>query len=152
MRGKTLAAGAWLFGMASALSGLLDIGWVTFMRRVSPFERFQTAFGGSASWLTSPACGSWPLVSAFCYAGQPPSAAGLAILFRVLDIIAARLLARMLSVFSAPAVIHLILRYPHDHGARGAKIYNVAAIAAFWILACALASLRRDRSARVLHP
>ena len=56
----------------------------------------------------------------------------------------------MLSVFSAFGVIPLILKYPHDHGAWEANIYNLTAIAAFWILASVLASPHRVENAKAL--
>ncbi len=72
--------------------------------------------------------------------------AGVAILSRVLDVRAARLLALMLMVFSALALAPLILRYPHGHSSWGVNAYNLAAVGAVWILAEWLASRRSPQA------
>jgi predicted tellurium resistance membrane protein TerC len=72
--------------------------------------------------------------------------AGIAILSKMLDVLAARLLALMLLVFSALALAPLIVAYPRDHGAWGGNEYNLAAVAAVWIFAESLAS--RDAQGR----
>lgn len=81
--------------------------------------------------------------------------AGLAILSRVQDVLAARLLGLMLLLFSALALAPLVFAYPHAHPAWGGNSYNLAAIGAAWILAAALASRRpelaRDDVGRVVR-
>jgi uncharacterized membrane protein len=72
--------------------------------------------------------------------------AGLAILSRVLGLLAAWLLGLMLLVFSALALAPLVFAYPHAHAAWGGNAYNLMAVGAAWILAGALAS-RRPESA-----
>jgi uncharacterized membrane protein YphA (DoxX/SURF4 family) len=66
--------------------------------------------------------------------------AGLAILCGILDVLAARLLALMLLVFSVLVLTPPILVMPHDHVAWGANAYNLAAVGAVWIFAESIAS------------
>ena len=71
--------------------------------------------------------------------------AGLAILFGILDVLAARLLALMFFVFNLVALPQFILANPKHHAAWGGSAYNLAAVAAAWILADAMASYRVER-------
>jgi uncharacterized membrane protein YphA (DoxX/SURF4 family) len=71
--------------------------------------------------------------------------AGIAILSRVLDVLAARLLALMLLVFSALALPPLILASPHDHVAWGSNAYNLAAVGAAWIFVESIARRRAEQ-------
>jgi hypothetical protein len=66
--------------------------------------------------------------------------AGLAILFGILDVVATRLLALMLLVFSALVLSPGIFATPRDHAAWGANAYNLAAVGAAWIVADWLAT------------
>lgn len=68
--------------------------------------------------------------------------AGLGILSGVLDVLAARLLAVMLLVFSVLALAPLIPAAPREHVSWGANAYNLAAVAAAWIMAGWLAAHR----------
>lgn len=61
--------------------------------------------------------------------------AGIAIFIGVCDVLAARLLAVMLLVFSALTLAPMIAAYSTDQGAWGANVYNIAAIASAWVLA-----------------
>jgi uncharacterized membrane protein YphA (DoxX/SURF4 family) len=65
--------------------------------------------------------------------------AGIAILTRLLDVLAARLLALMLLVFSALALAPIIVAYPHSQIAWGSNAYNLVAAASVWIFACTIA-------------
>jgi hypothetical protein len=66
--------------------------------------------------------------------------AGIAIVSEILDVLAARLLALMLLVFGVLGLAPQILAAPHDHEAWGGNAYNLAAIAATWVVADSLAS------------
>jgi len=61
--------------------------------------------------------------------------AGIAILLGILDVLAARLLALMLLVFSVLALAPPVFRDPRSHAAWGANAYNLAAAGAAWIFA-----------------
>jgi uncharacterized membrane protein YphA (DoxX/SURF4 family) len=58
---------------------------------------------------------------------------GVGIVSSLLDVLAARLLAVMLLVFSVLALAPQIFAYPHDHAAWGVNAYNLAAVGATWI-------------------
>jgi surface polysaccharide O-acyltransferase-like enzyme len=61
--------------------------------------------------------------------------AGLAILSGIRDVLAARLLALMLLVFSAFVLTPMIFALPRNHVAWGGNAYNLAAVGAAWIVA-----------------
>jgi uncharacterized membrane protein len=82
----------------------------------------------------------WVIVTGICFV-----LAGLAILCGVLDVLAARLLALMFLVFNALALPQFIFANPTDHAAWGGNAYNLAAVAASWVLADALASRHAER-------
>jgi uncharacterized membrane protein len=84
----------------------------------------------------------WTIVTGVCFV-----LAGVAILARILDVVAARSLAMMLLVFSALAVLPLIPASPHNHIAWGANAYNLAAVEAVWIFADSLQDNRAGREA-----
>ena len=71
--------------------------------------------------------------------------AGIAILSGILDVLAARLLALMLLVFSVLALAPEPLAHPRDHIAWGSNAYNLAAVGAAWIFAESIAARRRER-------
>lgn len=66
--------------------------------------------------------------------------AGLAILSGILDVLAARLLALMLLVFSAFVLMPMIFALPRNHVAWGGNAYNLAAVGTAWIVAGWLAA------------
>lgn len=70
--------------------------------------------------------------------------AGIAILCGILDVLATRLLALMLLIFSVFALSPQIYTYPRDHAAWGVNVYNLAAVGAALILAEWLAGRRRE--------
>jgi len=90
----------------------------------------------------------WTIVTGICFI-----LAGLAILSEILDVLAARLLALMLFVFSVVTLLPKIFAFPHAHDVWGGNAYNLAAVASAWILAASLASrdveLRHDARARL---
>jgi hypothetical protein len=69
--------------------------------------------------------------------------AGLAIVSRILEVLAARLLALMLFVFSVLVLAPQIVASPHDHEAWGGNAYNLAAVGATLVVAEWLAGRRR---------
>ena len=70
--------------------------------------------------------------------------AGIAILSGILDVLAARLLALMLLVFSVLVLAPGPLAHPHNHVAWGSNAYNLAAVGAAWIFAESIAIRRRE--------
>jgi len=68
--------------------------------------------------------------------------AGLAMISGVFDVLAARLLALMLLVFSAFVLGPLMFSSPHNHISWGANAYNLAAVGAAWIVAECIAWVR----------
>jgi len=65
--------------------------------------------------------------------------AGIAIVIRVADVAAAKLLALMLLVFSAVTLVPGLIAYPHEEGNWGGNFYEIVAAASAWIVAEALA-------------
>jgi hypothetical protein len=61
--------------------------------------------------------------------------AGLAILTGMLDVLAARMLALMLLLFSAVSLIPRVVAAPHQHVPWGSNAYNLAAVGSVWIYA-----------------
>lgn len=74
--------------------------------------------------------------------------AGLAIISRILDVLAARLLGLMLFIFTLIVLLPRALAAPHAHVAWGSNAYNLTAVAAAWILS---AWLETSRKAHILH-
>ncbi len=71
---------------------------------------------------------------------------GLAILTGILDVLAARLVALMLLVFSALVLAPGAFAHPHNHVPWGSNAYNLAAAGAFFI--CAESIVTRRGSSR----
>ena len=76
--------------------------------------------------------------------------AGLAILSGILDVLATRLIALLLSVFSALVLAPMIFAFLRDHVAWGGNAYNLAAVGAAWIVADWLATCEQPVQQR--HP
>ena len=68
--------------------------------------------------------------------------AGLAIVIRVADVLAARLLALMFLVFSAVTLIPLLIAAPHDEANWGGNLYELVVAASAWLYAEFAAKLR----------
>jgi uncharacterized membrane protein len=75
--------------------------------------------------------------------------AGSAILTGILDVLAARLLALMLLVFSAFSLIPRLVAAPHQHIPWGSNAYNLAAVGSVWIYAEFIAKRRTARKSDV---
>jgi uncharacterized membrane protein len=82
----------------------------------------------------------WTIATGICFV-----LAGLAILSGILDVLAARLLALMLLVFSALTLVPMIFLFPHRHDVWGGNAYNLAAAGAALILAESLARRHTER-------
>jgi uncharacterized membrane protein YphA (DoxX/SURF4 family) len=76
-------------------------------------------------------------------------AAGVAILSGVLDVIAARLLALMLFIFSVFVLAPGAVMHAPNHVSCGSNAYNLTAVGAIWIFAESLAMLRQQRRTAV---
>jgi uncharacterized membrane protein len=68
--------------------------------------------------------------------------AGLGIITRIHDVLAARLLAVMLLIFSVVVLAPRVFAHPHDLVTWGSSAYNLTAVAAAWILSAWLAAPR----------
>lgn len=116
----------WIVGLCSIEFGLNHLMGIEATARLVPKwipfgQDFWVAFTGAAFAL-----------------------AGVAILIRVLDVVAARLLALMLLVFSGLALAPLIFLYPHNQAAWGTNVYNLVAVASVWIFASSIAHPQRN--------
>ena len=118
---------AWIFGSCVVLFGLQHLVNLHAPSNVAmvpvwmPFgPSFWVAFTGTAFVL-----------------------AGIAIIIRVADVPAARLLALMLLVFSALTLVPMLVAAPHQEANWGANLYNLVAAASAWILADALAPAKK---------
>ena len=115
----------WIFGLCSVDFGLAHLTGIpvaaTFVPKWMPLGGpFWTVLTGIAFIL-----------------------AGLAIISGVLDVLAARLLALMLLIFSLLLLTPRIFASPHGHVAWGANAYNLTAVGAAWIVAEWLAMRRK---------
>lgn len=112
----------WTFGLCSVVFGL---GHLTAVHDVAPMIPNWMPLGGAF----------WIVLTGIAFV-----LAGLAILSGILDVLAARLLALMLLIFSLVVLAPMIFAYPHNHIAWGGNAYNLAAVGAAWIVADWLAT------------
>lgn len=77
----------------------------------------------------------WVILTGICFV-----LAGLAILSRIQDVLAARLLALMFLAFNAFALPPFIFANPRDHAAWGGNAFNLALVGAAWIFAESLSA------------
>ncbi len=121
----------WTLGVCSVNFGLAHL---TGVQVTSSFVPKWMPLGGNF----------WAIVTAICFV-----LAGLAIMARILDVPAARLLTLMLFVFSAVVLAPPVFASPRDHVAWGANAYNLAAVGAVWTFASSIAknyaAQQRDR-------
>jgi uncharacterized membrane protein len=119
----------WVFGLCSVDFGLAHL---TGVQGVAPLVPKWIPMGGDF----------WAVLTGIAFI-----LAGLAIVIGIFDVVAARLLALMLLVFSALALAPHLLTSPHSHLAWGGNAYNLVAVGAGWIVAEYIASQRiaRDR-------
>jgi uncharacterized membrane protein YphA (DoxX/SURF4 family) len=111
-----------IFGLCSVFFGLAHI---TGMQGVAAMIPNWMPLGGIF----------WAILTGIAFV-----LAGLAIISGILGVLAARLLALMLLIFSAFVLVPMIFAYPHNHIAWGGNAYNLAAVGAAWILADWLAT------------
>jgi uncharacterized membrane protein len=113
--------GKWLFGLSCIDFGLAHFTFVkltaAFIPAWIPFHEFWAVLTGIAFVL-----------------------AGLAIVTGIQDVLAARLTALMLFLFSVLILTPHIFAKPHDHLTWGSDAYNLTAVAAAWILSAWLNS------------
>lgn len=124
----------WVFGICSIIIGLAHLTAPHALAYMVP------------KWIP-PGQSFWVILTGVCFV-----LAGLAILSGVVDVLAARLLALMLLVFSAIALLPMIFVFPHRHTAWGANAYNLAAVGSAWILAELLAKRRETVAQRAETP
>jgi uncharacterized membrane protein len=123
----------WIFGISSIVFGLNHFNAVasntSFVPTWLPFgQAFWVVFTGTAFVL-----------------------AGISIVSGILDVLAARLLALMLFVFSAVTLLPGLVAGPPDEGTWGGNAYEIVAVASAWILAEWLAARERGWSNRRLR-
>ena len=129
---RAVLAGRWIVGLCSINFGLAHLTGIPFVARMVP------------KWM--PLGGSFWAV----FTGIAFILAGLAVLSRILDVPAARLLGLMLLLFSAIVLLPGIFVLPHNHVAWGANAYNFAAVGAVWIFADAIARRRNSIDQEIL--
>lgn len=117
----------WTFGLSSIVFGLAHL---TGVPQVSAMVPKWMPWGGNI----------WAILTGVAFV-----LAGIAMLSRTLDLVAARLLALMLFIFSVLVLAPAPLARPHDHVAWGSNAYNLAAVGAAAIFAESLAMSRRAR-------
>ena len=112
----------WIFGLCS-----IDFG-------LSHLTNLRDNFIYVPKWMPLGA-EFWVIVTGICFV-----LAGFATLSVILDVLAARLLGLMFFAFNLIALPQFIFADPRDHAAWGGYAYNLAAVAACWILADSVAA------------
>jgi uncharacterized membrane protein len=118
--------GKWLFGLSCIDFGLAHF---TFLKATGAFI---------PAWI--PFHEFWAISTGIAFV-----LAGLAIVTGVQDVLAARLTALMLFLFSVLILTPHIFAKPHDHITWGSDAYNLTAVAAAWILSAWLTFSRSSR-------
>ena len=113
------------FGLASIDFGLAHM---TGMQAVSSMVPKWMPFGGEF----------WAMLTGCAFV-----LAGIAILTGIMDVLAARLLALMLLVFSVLVLAPGALAHPRNHVPWGSNAYNLAAVGAYLICAESIVTRRR---------
>jgi uncharacterized membrane protein len=125
---RTILVARWIFGVCSVDFGLAHL---TDVKDLAVYVPKLMPLGGDF----------WTILTGICFV-----LAGLAILSGILDVLAARLLALMLLVFSVLTLLPMIFALPHRHDVWGGNAYNLAAVAAAWILADSIANRQKERT------
>jgi uncharacterized membrane protein len=123
---RTTAVTRWIVGLSSVDFGLAHLTGIPAVAPLVP------------KWIP-PAQNFWVVLTGVAFV-----LAGVAILSRLYDVLAARLLALMLLVFSALVLAPQIPAFPHVKDAWDANAFNLAAVAAVWIFAEWLAIRRAE--------
>lgn len=118
----TILIARWIFGLCSIDFGL---GHLTDLKDNLVYVPNWMPLGAQF----------WVIATGICFV-----LTGLAILSRIRDVLAARLLGLMFLAFNVVALPHFIFAYPKNHAAWGGSAYNLAAVGACWILADTLAT------------
>jgi uncharacterized membrane protein YphA (DoxX/SURF4 family) len=111
----------WTFGLSSVCFGLAHLAGV---QAVAPMVPKWMPLGGNF----------WTVLTGIAF-----MLAGAAILAGILDVLAARLLALMLLIFSALVLAPPLFALPRAHVAWGSNAYNLAAVGAAWLFAESIA-------------
>jgi uncharacterized membrane protein len=117
----------WVIGLSSIDFGLAHL---TGVRQVAAMVPKWMPFGGNV----------WAVLTGIAFV-----LAGIAILSGIQDLLAARLLALMLLVFSVLVLAPRPLARPHDHVTWGSNAYNLAAVGAAWLAAESIVAGRAAR-------
>ena len=126
--GLSVGISRWVFGLASVSFGLVHLTGISATAQMIP------------KWLPLTA-EFWTVLTGIAFV-----LAGLSIVARVQDVIAARLLALMLFVFELLVLAPHPFAVPRNHVAWGSNAYNMAAVGAFWIFAGSLRLLDRKEN------
>ena len=129
---RVILIARWIFGLCSVDFGLVHL---TDLAHSVVYVPKWMPMGGEF----------WTIVTGICFV-----LAGLAILSGIWDVLAARLLALMLLVFSIVTLVPMIFAFPHRHDVWGGNAYELAAVAAAWILADSI-SRHRDLTTLRTH-
>jgi uncharacterized membrane protein len=128
-RSGSVLAMRWVFGICTIAFGLQHLTNISANLQYVP------------TWLP-PGAKFWVIVTGVCFV-----LAGLAILTRIQDTLAAWMLGLMFLVFNLTILPTYIFADPKDHAAWGGNAYNLAAVGSAWILAETFTSRRsRDRT------
>jgi len=114
---RTVLIARWIFGLCSIDFGL---GHLTDIKHNIVYVPAWMPLGREF----------WVIATGICFV-----LVGLAILSGILDVLALRLLALMLFVFSTVTLVPNIFAFPYSHDVWGGNAYQLAAVAAAWILA-----------------
>jgi uncharacterized membrane protein YphA (DoxX/SURF4 family) len=128
---KALLLIRWTFGLSSVDFGLAHL---TGLREVAGMVPEWMPFGGNF----------WAILTGIAFV-----LAGIAILSGIQDVLATRLLALMLFLFSMLILAPAPIAHPRNHVTWGSNAYNLAAIGATWIFAESLATFRHQRESQI---
>ena len=123
---RVTVAARWVLGLSLVVFGLGHLMNVHVMAGFVP------------RWIPFP--NFWALITGVAFL-----LAGIAIAWRVRDLLATRLLVLMLLLFDGIVEIPPIFMHPHSQQAWGGAVYNLTAIGAYWIFAEFVASRRVNR-------
>lgn len=117
---RSLLIARWIFGLSAVDFGLAHY---TAIKMVVPMVPKWLPFGGNF----------WSILTGIAFL-----LAGIAILSGIRDVLAARLLALMLLLFSILVLAPGPFAHPANHIAWGSNAYNLAAVGAVWIYAASI--------------
>ena len=133
-RSRLTLAARWLFGLSAIDFGL---GHLTFVQQTAPSVPAYMPLGQAF----------WAVLTGIAFL-----LAGLCVITGVLAVLAARLTALMLLVFSVLVLTPQIFATPHSHVAWGSDAYNLTAVAATWIFSRWLLNQRSARLKQQSRP